>query len=206
MNFIELQIFGKELLNPIYNYISSNVLANQNFINSNSVALNYVNSNIVQNLLTPCITSNVLTSVLISYLPLYRIFIPASSAYFDPTNSLRTYDLQISNYVKTFTFARDAGMLIRVFEITTIIENTDWEYANQVFHQGFFETITIYMSNFKFVSGTGTVLPNFCNGKIIGKQNNTNIGYWNTMTDNFDYIRFLSQTAWDLNVSIRPLF
>jgi len=202
LNYINSNVV-QNILTP---FITSNVLGYQQFINSNSVALNYVNSNIVQNLLTPCITSNVLTSVLISYLPLYRIYIPSTSAYLDPTNLLRTYDLQISNYVKTFTFSKDAGLLIRVFEITTIIENTDWDYANQVFNQGFFETITIYMSNFKFVSGAGTVLPNFCNGKIIGKQNNTNIGYWNTMTDNFNYIRFLSQTAWDLNVSIRPLF
>ena len=187
-------------------YITSNVLSYQNFINSNSVAFNYVNSNIVPNLLTPCITSNALTSVLFSYLPLYRIFIPNTNSYYDPTHLLYVYDLQISKYVKTFTFTRDPGMLIRVFEITTIIENTDWDYANQVFNQGFFETITIYMSNFKFVSGAGSVLPNFCNGKIIGKQNNTNIGYWNTMTDTFEYIRFLSKTSWDLNVSIRPLF
>ena len=28
MNFAEIQIFGKELLNPIFNYVSSNLLSN----------------------------------------------------------------------------------------------------------------------------------------------------------------------------------
>lgn len=186
-------------------YISSNVLSYQNFINSNSIAINYINSNVVPNILTPYITSNVLTSVIYSYLPLYKIFISNTNSYLDPTNLLYTYDLDVSKYVKTYT-TRNAGTLIRVFEITTIIENADWEYANKVLTQGFFETITIYMSNFTHINGSIAVLPNYCNGKIIGKQNSTNVGYWNTMMDNFNYIRFLSNVAWDLNVSIRPLF
>ena len=189
------------------NYISSNILKSQNYINSNSVAnitSYYISSNALQS--QNYINSNSVANILVSYLPLYRIFLSHNNFTYYGAKAYYVYDLKISDYVGTYTFSRDTGMLVRTFEITTIIENTDWDYANAVLNQGFFETITIYMSNFKYVNGTGTVLPNFCNGKITGKQNSTNIGYWNTMIDNFNYIRFISQIGWDMNVSIRPLF
>jgi len=110
-----------------------------------------------------------------------KIYISHNNYWYDYTNNYYCYDLNIENYVPASSafIPRTPGSKYRAFRITTISENLDWNYLNQVMNQCFSETITIYMSNSKWISGVYTYSSTYCNSQTIGKQNNSRIGYWN---------------------------
>ena len=67
------------------------------------------------------------------------------------------------------------------------------------------ETLTIYMNFNSNVLGNSYPNNNYANGIILGKTQNTNIGYWNLLSSNLNsyyYIRFFSKIGWDLNIVI----
>ena len=135
-----------------------------------------------------------------------KIFISHSNYWYDGPNAYYCYDLNIQNYVPASSnFPRESGSLYRVFRITTISENNDWTSENAVMNQCFNETLTVYMSNSKWVAGSYSNYSNFCLGQIINKQNNTNVGYWSCLSNNFNYIRFISTIGWDLIITLESL-
>ena len=56
-------------------------------------------------------------------------------------------------------------------------------------------TLSSFSSNW---NGIGGVVPNdnYCNGIILNKTNNTNVGYWNLVPNNYNYIRYISKLSW----------
>jgi len=55
-------------------------------------------------------------------------------------------------------------------------------------------------------NGGATVADDaYGNGIILGKTANTNIGYWNIVLNNYNYIRYLTCVGWDTNVIIENL-
>ncbi len=68
------------------------------------------------------------------------------------------------------------------------------------------ETLTIYMSNDKLVNSQHIAAKNYCNGVVYGMQNmNINGGYWNIVTENFDYIRFITGVGFTAHIMLQPI-
>jgi hypothetical protein len=201
--------------------MSSNLLNKQNYINSNSVIddlsfymssnllnkQNYINSNSITDILGMYPTSTSLLSILTGYERINSVFISFASYRTDPTNSPPTffYDLDITKYVKPSLF--ENTYTTRIFRITTYMD-VSWSNNSQfnisLGGVAYPETLTIYMSDSP-LNGLGAPLSNWCNGLIIGKLNNTNMGYWNIIPTNNNYIRFLSKLGYNTYVIIESL-
>ena len=68
------------------------------------------------------------------------------------------------------------------------------------------ETLTIYMSNDKLVNSQHIAAENYCNGVVYGRQNmNINGGYWNIVTENFDYIRLITGVGFTTHIMLQPI-
>ena len=61
------------------------------------------------------------------------------------------------------------------------------------------------MNNNSNVSGIFYPNDAYANALILGKTTNNNIGYWNVLLTNYNYIRYLSYLGWDTNVVIENL-
>jgi hypothetical protein len=55
------------------------------------------------------------------------------------------------------------------------------------------------------LNGLGAAVPNFCNGLFLGRLKNTNMGYWNIITTNNNYIRLFSKLGYNTYVIIESL-
>jgi hypothetical protein len=193
---------------------TSNTLSNLTFNSSNDNS-NYtsnssnINFNYASNLIFN--SSNNLIS---NYANNIRLILPNTNFIFDGTNNIFKYDLDISKYVPFKLIQQSATLFIktRIFRITTflstdfnLLQNTNLNNltGNPICYP---ETLLIYMSNDKNISGIHTADDNICNGLIYGKQNANNYaGYWNIVPTNFNYLRFITGVGYDLNLIIEPL-
>lgn len=206
--------------NPNYKLdVNGNINTNELLINGNNV------SNIIDNKIL--ITSNNnynYTSNSSNYLfnftsnnftRISRVFIPNTSFVYDVNNNYYTYDLDISKYVNFVLVYGGIGNPIyfktRIFRINSYM-STDWvnlDFNNKNHLSGnaicYPETLTIFMSNNKYYNNIHTAEENYCNGLILGKLNEENAGYWNTIPNNFNYIRFISSQGFDMRIIIEPL-
>lgn len=140
----------------------------------------------------------------------FNIFLPNTKFWYDPLNynGVSCYDLNIEKYVPSSNLG--GGYKARSFRITTIVPVMDWrtEY-NLYFTNGEYinypETLTIHMNNNSNDGGFSTANDNYANGIILGKTKQTNLGYWNFVPDNYNYIRYITKIGWDTNVIIERL-
>ena len=61
------------------------------------------------------------------------------------------------------------------------------------------------MNNSSNYLGIYTPNDNYTNGIILGKSRDTNIGYFNLVPNNYNYIRYITKVGWDTNVIIERL-
>jgi len=111
---------------------------------------------------------------------------------------------------------------LRVFKIMSLT-SFDFSHLNEMNSSDAWRDIchpeeyTIHMNNLQRPSGaysvynywqfTPTYGDSYCSSLIIGKQNPDKVsGYWNTVSNNFNKIRFTSKENKDLYVVITPLF
>jgi hypothetical protein len=187
-------------------YDTSNILLNQ--MNSNY----YNNSNFIIE------TSNILLNNLINnYSKNIIVKIPNTNFTYDGTNELFIYDLDIRPYVLNTITELTIGSFVKtkIFRITSVIsfdfKNLENLNLNNVLGQAicFPETLTIYMSNMKNIIGSTYDIINddtYCNGIVYGKQNpKLNIGYWNILENNFNYIRFITRIGFTMLIIIEPV-
>lgn len=168
-------------INYIYSSNNSNLLFNNIGISSNN---NYIYS------------SNSIDKI--------NILLPNSSFWYDANfGGIWCYDLNIEKYVKASILPNNYKY--RSFRITTYQSKADWKNGYNLYGAGiageyinFPETLTIHMNNNKQIGGISTADDTYSNGIILGKTKNTNIGYWNILKDNFNYIRYLTKVGWDL--------
>jgi hypothetical protein len=177
--------------------MSSNLLNKQNYINSNSV------EDILQ-FFTPTTT---LTTILKGYERINYVFISYASFNTDPASSPPTfwYDLDITKYVKPSLF--ENTYTTRIFRITTYMDvsfSNTYDFNSYIGSYCYPETVTIYMSDSP-LNGLGAAVPNFCNGLILGRLRNTNMGYWNIIPTNNNYIRLFSKLGYNTYVIIESL-
>jgi len=197
-----------------YTFNSSNILSNLT-LNSFNDNFNYtsnssnINFNYTSNL--NFVSSNNLIN---NYSKNIRLILPNTNFIFDATNNIFKYDLDISKYVPFKLIQQSATLFIktRIFRITTflstdfnLLQNTNLNNltGNPICYP---ETLLIYMSNDKNISGIHTADDNICNGLIYGKQNpNIYAGYWNIVPTNFNYLRFITGIGFDMNIIIEPI-
>ncbi len=56
------------------------------------------------------------------------------------------------------------------------------------------------------VNSQNIAAENYCNGVVYGRQNmNINSGYWNIVTENFDYIRFITGVGFTTHIMLQPI-
>jgi membrane-bound metal-dependent hydrolase YbcI (DUF457 family) len=135
-----------------------------------------------------------------------NVILPSSNFQYDGGNALYYYDLNIEKYVPSIL---TTGYKSREFRITTYVANCDWRTGNNLYYNNqyinFPETLTFYMNNNSNVLGISYPNDAYANALILGKTTNNNIGYWNVLLSNYNYIRYLSYLGWDTNVVIENL-
>ena len=136
-----------------------------------------------------------------------NVILPTNNFWYDTTNNVFCYDLNIEQYVKSTNLGNNYKS--RVFRISTYVANADWRtnwnlyYNNQYINYP--ETLTVYMNNNSNVSGISYANDGYANGLILEKTQNTNIGYFNLIPNNYNYIRYMSYLGWNTNVIIENL-
>jgi hypothetical protein len=191
-------------------FVASNVLDNTyntlSNLTSNSSNFNF---NYASNL-----SFNSSNNLINNYSKNIRLILPNTNFIFDATNNIFKYDLDISKYVPFKLIQQSATLFIktRIFRITTflstdfnLLQNTNLNNltGNPICYP---ETLLIYMSNDKNISGIHTADDTICNGLIYGKQNpNIYAGYWNIVPTNFNYLRFITGIGFDMNLIIEPI-
>jgi hypothetical protein len=143
-----------------------------------------------------------------------RLKLPNTNFTYDSSTGIYVYDLNISLYVPFKLIQQSSTLFIktRIFRITTFL-STDFNNLQNTNLNNltgspicFPETLLIYMSNDRNISGIHTADDNYCNGLVYGKQNpNIYSGYWNIVPTNFNYIRFITGVGFDMNVIIEPI-
>ena len=121
--------------------------------------------------------------------------------------NLYCYDLNIEQYVKSIDIGSDFRS--RNFRIFTYVDKADYRtkwnlYFNNEYIN-FPETLTFITNNNSNVSGMSFANDNYTNSIILGKTTDSKIGYWAINNMNFNYIRYISYTHWELNVIIENL-
>ena len=205
--------------NILINIINDNLLNNSNFINNTSNRLNdVINSNFVSTSNFVVDTSNIIHQFIdANFSKNIIIKIPNTNFTYDGFNSLYIYDLDIRPYVLNTITELTIGSFVKtkIFRITSVIsfdfKNLENLNLNNVLGQAicFPETLTIYMSNMKNIIGSTYDIINddtYCNGIVYGKQNpKLNIGYWNILENNFNYIRFITRIGFTMLIIIEPV-
>jgi hypothetical protein len=140
----------------------------------------------------------------------YYIQLPNTNFWYDSINSVYCYDLNIEKYASSLNLG--GGYKARAFRISTLVPDCDWIGGwNLYFNNKYInypEPLTIYMNNNSNVSGTSYPNDNYANGIILGKTQNTNIGYWkllSTSLNSYNYIRYISKVGWNTNVVVENL-
>ena len=203
---------GVELSNIIKNTSNYAYCLNSNttiYINSNIVYSSNYTSNL--NLIT---SNQIVTSIngINSYIGNYaskkiNILLPTSNFQYDTTN-LYYYDLDLRNYIPYNTIS---GFKSRQFRITTLDPNSDFINKRNYTFQGQIinipQTLTIFHNNSSNYLGQTASYPNdsYNNGIIIGKTYDTNIGTWSLNPQNFNYIRYLTYLAGDIQVTLENI-
>ena len=137
-----------------------------------------------------------------------NIIIPSTGFWYDTNKNLYCYDgLNIEQYVKSIDIGN--GFRSRNFRINTYVDKADYRtkwnlYFNNEYIN-FPETLTFITNNNSNVSGMSFANDNYTNSIILGKTNDTKIGYWHLNYSSFNYIRYVSYTHWKLNVIIENL-
>ena len=67
------------------------------------------------------------------------------------------------------------------------------------------ETLVFHMNNSSNYFGNITPNDNYANAIVLGKSRDTNIGYWNTIPNNYSYIRYLAQVGWSIDIILEKL-
>jgi hypothetical protein len=205
--------------NILLNQINSNDLNMSNSLyDTSNILLNQMNSNYYNNSNFIIETSNILLNNLINnYSKNIIVKIPNTNFTYDGTNELFIYDLDIRPYVLNTITELTIGSFVKtkIFRITSVIsfdfKNLENLNLNNVLGQAicFPETLTIYMSNMKNILGSTYDIINddtYCNGIVYGKQNpKLNIGYWNILENNFNYIRFITRIGFTMLIIIEPV-
>jgi len=208
--------------NVLNGYLNSNLITSSNYTSNTSNILNgYLNTNFITCSNYTSNASNILYSNLISnsnnnytytsnQQRKFSIIIPSINYWYDGLNSLYCYDLNIEKYATSLNVG--GGYKSRAFRIETLVSTADWITSNNLLINNEFinkpEPLTIYMNNVSNNLGIKTANDNYANGIIMGKLQNTNIGYWNLISSNinsYNYIRYISKAGFDLNVIIENL-
>jgi hypothetical protein len=193
MNFAELQIFGKELLNPIYNYVSSNVLT--------STLLPYTTSNICKNLILYD-TPNVRKKFGFTAVCSTSITLPS------PNDGITYYkfDINLTNYTKLQN-TPGTNTPYRIFNITLFMANVYFEAFTTIPNVLEYK---IFMSNPANSGGSGENAGiNIC---ALGRPQSYNLNAVLTTnislvrTSDFNYLSVISKTnGTSFNVIIEDL-
>ena len=188
------------------NINTSNYASNLNINTSNYASnLNINTSNYASNLFSNL--SNITNTSNIYNLKKINILLPTSNWSSDTTN-LYYYDLDLRNYIPTVNIN---GFSSRMFRITSTQANADYINKRNYYFQGnainIPETLTIFHNNSSNYLGQTQAYVNdaYNNGIIIGKSLNTNIGTWNLVPNNFNYLRYLSYVAGDVLCTLENL-
>ena len=193
--------------NYINNLLSStniNFTNTSNYINiNNSNTSNYIKNNVL-NLSNLCININTNTS---NFTKKTNVILPNTNFWYDGANGIFCYDLNIEQYVKSIDLGN--SYKARAFRISTYVPVADWRTNFNLYihnqYVNFPETLTIYMNNNSNIGGNSYPNDAYANGIIIGKTQNINIGYWNFVPTNYNYIRYLSYVGWDTTAIIEAL-
>lgn len=153
-------------------------------------------------------TSNNLANYTLNNVDRYNITLPQENFWYDNTNNLFGYDLNIENYIPSSNLG--GGFKCRSFRIQTIVPKADWRTGNNLYFNNQYinnpETLTIHMNNSSnYFGGSITPNDNYANGIILGKSRDTNEGYWNLIPDNYNYIRYLTRIGWSVDVILEKL-
>ena len=193
LNFSEIQIFGKELLNPIYNYVSSNVLT--------STLLPYTTSNICKNLILYD-TPNVRKKFGFTAVCSTAITLP------QPNDGITYYkfDINLTNYTKLQN-TPGTGIPYRIFNITLFMANVYFEAFTTIPNVLEYK---IFMSNPANSGGSGENAGiNIC---ALGRPQSYNLNAVLTTsislvrTPDFNYLSVISKTnGTSFNVIIEDL-
>ena len=207
LSSLSINYKGNELSNLFINTsnYSSNLFSNCYYYTSN-LNLNCSNyaSNLNLNLTNSTNTSNLYT------IKKYDVLMSNINFWYDGANNLNCYDLNIEKYASSIDLG--SGYKSRAFRISTFKTTADWINKNNLLinnqYINYPETLTVYMNNVSNVLGNNFANDNYANGIIMGKTNDSGIGTWNLLTSNsnsYNYIRYISKTAWDLVCCIEPL-
>ena len=172
--------------NNLFNYSSntSNFFSNLNFNSSNTTYI-YSSNNIDR----------------------YNITLPQENFWYDTGNSVFGYDLNIEKYIPSSNLG--GGFKCRSFRIQTIVPQADWRTGNNLYVNNLYvnnpDTLTFHMNNSSNYFGGIYPNDNYANGIILGKSRDTNIGYWNLIPENYNYIRYLAKVGWQVDVILERL-
>ena len=201
-------MINKSLNSSTFHLILTNTSKNftntSNYINiNNSNTSNYIKTNVL-NLSNLCININTNTS---NFTKKTNVILPNTKFWYDGVNGIYCYDLNIEQYVKSTDLGN--SYKARAFRISTYVPAADWRTKwNLYFNNQYInypETLTIHMNNNSNALGNSYPNDAYTNGLIIGKTQNTNIGYWNFVPTNYNYIRYLSYVGWETSVVIENL-
>jgi hypothetical protein len=135
-----------------------------------------------------------------------NILLSNANFQYDGPNGLYYYDLNIEKYEPSVL---TNGYKSRAFRISTYVPYCDWRTGNNLYYNNryinFPEPLTIYMNNNSNVFGISYPNDAYANGLILGKTTNNNIGYWNILLNNYNYIRYLSYVGGDTNIIVENL-
>ena len=180
--------------NTLFNY-SSNI----NLNTSNTLFNEYSNINLNSSNNTYIYTSNNIDR--------FNITLPDTNFWYDYTNSLWCYDLNIEKYISSSNLG--SGFKARSFRIQTLVPKADWRTFNNLYMNNQFinnpETLVFHMNNSSNYFGNITPNDNYANAIILGKSRDTNIGYWNTIPNNYSYIRYLARVGWSVDIILEKL-
>ena len=158
--------------------------SNLNLNTSNTIYFNYSNLNSNTSNNNYIYTSNNIDR--------FNITLPDTNFWYDYTNSLWCYDLNIEKYIPSSNLG--SGFKARSFRIQTLVPKADWRTFNNLYMNNQFinnpETLVFHMNNYSNYFGNITPNDNYANAIVLGKSRDTNIGYWNIIPNNYNYIRY----------------
>lgn len=156
LNFTELEIYGKELLNPIYNYVSSNVLSStlNNYPNYNNILTTVPNLSKKYGFTAICATP---------------ILMPNAITYYKR-------DIDLRNYTQN-KIAPNPSTPYRIFKIIVFLGSVYFETLTTSGNSDGILSYEIYMSNESQSSGAGNAGVNVW---AIGEPRNLTL---NSITD-----------------------
>ena len=154
-------------------------------------------------------------------IPTLRFKIESYRFLYDAYTQCYYYDFFLNKYIfdntiNVGTVAYPIWALSRVFKIVSM-NCFDFVHLDSINKTGnspisFSEEITVYQTNIDpsiniTDAGASPVASQaFNNYVIVGKKNNTNIGYWNFWTTNYGYMRYMSKQPLDLYFTITQIW